>query len=51
MGFFKDEKWKTILGDVDALAYGKWSTPADDPTNAAGFRRYGAAKLCEVSMM
>ncbi|KAK9772837.1 hypothetical protein SCAR479_10522 [Seiridium cardinale] len=34
------------------IAKGKWSTPEEHPNDIeAGFRRYGASKLCEVIMM
>ncbi|KAI6091730.1 NAD(P)-binding protein [Hypoxylon rubiginosum] len=39
-------------GSTEPVAKGKWGVPAgrtDDPL--AGFRRYGAGKLCEVMMM
>ena len=32
------------------LAKGKWSTPQDDTTWYAGYRRYGASKLCAVML-
>jgi hypothetical protein len=51
LGFYKGEQRKTIFHDADSIAKGTWSSTKDDPTMKAGFRRYGAAKLCEVMMM
>jgi hypothetical protein len=48
---FEDEKWKTIFHDTESLATGTWSTTEDDPSLKGGFRRYGAAKLCEIMMV
>ncbi|KAK8008210.1 hypothetical protein PG991_010761 [Apiospora marii] len=51
-GQFADPKWKVIIQDgTEAVAKGTWSTTKDDPSWCAGFRRYGAAKLCELMMM
>ncbi|KAK8061921.1 hypothetical protein PG994_008287 [Apiospora phragmitis] len=33
------------------VAKGTWSTTKDDPSWCAGFRRYGAAKMCEAMMI
>ncbi|CAJ2511097.1 Uu.00g067220.m01.CDS01 [Anthostomella pinea] len=38
--------------DTESLARGKWSSAEEHPDNLeAGYRRYGAAKLCEVMFM
>ncbi|KAH8883195.1 NAD(P)-binding protein [Thozetella sp. PMI_491] len=37
-----------LFTDTEALAKGKWS---NDPDPLAGYRRYGATKLCEVMFM
>lgn len=51
-GQFTDKKWKVIIQDsTEPVARGRWSTTEDDPSWCAGFRRYGAAKLCELMMM
>ncbi|KAI1084418.1 NAD(P)-binding protein [Whalleya microplaca] len=52
---YESEKYNEIFKqpmDVEKLARGRWSTAEEHPGDAdAGFRRYGAAKLCEVMMM
>ncbi|KAI1759916.1 hypothetical protein GGR53DRAFT_511933 [Hypoxylon sp. FL1150] len=51
-GQFKDPKWKTIFQDsTEPVARGTWSTTEDDPSWCAGFRRYAAAKMCELMMI
>ncbi|KAK7962821.1 short-chain dehydrogenase [Apiospora aurea] len=51
-GQFSDPKWKTIFQDsTESVAKGTWSTTADDPSWCAGFRRYGASKMCEAMMI
>lgn len=51
VGLYEDEKWKTVFHDTDSIAKGTWSSTKDDPSAMAGFRRYGAGKLCEIMMM
>ncbi|KAI1412254.1 NAD(P)-binding protein [Hypoxylon sp. FL1857] len=48
-----DDKWRPfITGDnIDRIAFGTWSTRADDPSTRNGLRRYGAAKFCLVTMI
>ncbi|KAI5466358.1 hypothetical protein BGZ63DRAFT_348146 [Mariannaea sp. PMI_226] len=41
----------TLFPGVEELAKGKWSTPADGDGWFAGFRRYGASKLCAVMLV
>ena len=48
-GAYKDLK-ELFLG-TEGLAKGTWSTPAEDPSNLAGYRRYGASKLCEIMFL
>ncbi|KAF2477175.1 uncharacterized protein BDR25DRAFT_339170 [Lindgomyces ingoldianus] len=51
-GSFKEAKYNTIFnsGSIDAIAKGNWSLSKDDKTGwAAGYRRYGASKLCCVT--
>ncbi|KAI0602260.1 NAD(P)-binding protein [Biscogniauxia sp. FL1348] len=49
------EKYNQIFKepmDTESLARGKWSRADENPGDRhTGFRRYGAAKLCEVMMM
>ncbi|KXJ94935.1 hypothetical protein Micbo1qcDRAFT_230323 [Microdochium bolleyi] len=46
------ERFRTLLGaGVEAVARGQWSTPETDPSASSGLRRYGAAKLCQVSFI
>ncbi|KAL2836326.1 hypothetical protein BJY01DRAFT_252055 [Aspergillus pseudoustus] len=51
VGMFKDKQWKILLHDTHGLAKGTWSSARDDSSFKAGFRRYGAGKLCEIMMM
>ncbi|ORY06678.1 hypothetical protein BCR34DRAFT_604160 [Clohesyomyces aquaticus] len=51
-GSFKDPKYNTIFSGetTDSIANGTWSLSNDDKTGwAAGYRRYGASKLCGVT--
>lgn len=52
-GSYKEDKHKKIiLDDLERIAKGTWSANEDDSTGwAAGYRRYGASKLCGVMMM
>ncbi|KAI1123710.1 hypothetical protein F5Y10DRAFT_251322 [Nemania abortiva] len=51
-GQFTDKKWKVILQDgTESVAKGTWSTASEDASWRAGFRRYGASKLCELLMI
>ncbi|KAI1144954.1 NAD(P)-binding protein [Nemania diffusa] len=52
-GSFNDPQFKTIIADdLEMLATGTWSSNKDDKTSwAAGYRRYGASKLCAVAMI
>ncbi|KAK9418990.1 putative Ketoreductase (KR) domain-containing protein [Seiridium unicorne] len=51
-GQLKDPKWKVIFHDsTEPVARGTWSTTKDDPSWCAGFRRYAAAKMCELLMI
>ncbi|RDA87744.1 hypothetical protein CP532_1779 [Ophiocordyceps camponoti-leonardi (nom. inval.)] len=52
-GSFKEQRYKTIISDdLEPLAKGAWSASVDDKTGwAAGYRRYGASKLCAVTML
>ncbi|KAI1131980.1 NAD(P)-binding protein [Nemania abortiva] len=52
-GAFNDAKHKVMISDdLEPLAKGTWSLDEDDRTNwAAGYRRYGASKLCAVAMI
>jgi len=43
--------YKTIFHDTESLAKGAWSSALHDKSPEAGFRRYGAAKLCSVMNM
>lgn len=42
-----------IDDDLEPLAKGAWSSTADEKENPwmAGYRRYGASKMCGVSTM
>lgn len=51
MKAFDDPKWKMLFVDTDSVAKGTWSPPTDDGAMQAGFRRYGASKLCQIMMM
>ncbi|KAI0470243.1 putative short-chain dehydrogenase [Xylaria cf. heliscus] len=50
---YKEEKYTTaIFNHIDAIAKGTWSANKDDATTwMSGWRRYGAAKLCSVTMI
>ena len=48
-GAYKD--LKELFPGTEGLAKGTWSTPAEDPSNLAGYRRYGASKLCEIMFL
>lgn len=50
---FKEKKYQEfIVENLDSIAEGTWSPSKDDTTGwAAGYRRYGASKLCGVTMM
>ncbi|KUI60677.1 Short-chain dehydrogenase TIC 32, chloroplastic [Cytospora mali] len=51
-GQYKGDKWQTISHDsTEPIAKGTWSTSNDDPLLRGGYRRYGAAKLCQVMMV
>ncbi|KAL7945961.1 NAD(P)-binding protein [Trichoderma barbatum] len=50
MNAYKDPRYPTLYPGVDALAKGQWSRPEEDPTTKAGFRRYGASKLCAIML-
>lgn len=52
-GSFEHNRYKTMItDDLDSVAKGTWSPDVDgEPAWAAGYRRYGASKLCGVSMM
>lgn len=50
-GSMKDYQSGLLNNNLEAVAKGKWSTPAEDPTYHAGYRRYGATKLCEMMFM
>ncbi|KAI0859748.1 NAD(P)-binding protein [Xylaria cubensis] len=55
LGMYKDpdNRWRPfITGDnIDPIAFGTWSTRADDSGPRSGLRRYGAAKFCLVAMI
>ncbi|KAI1849853.1 hypothetical protein JX265_013556 [Neoarthrinium moseri] len=48
-----DDKWRPFITgeNIDQIAFGTWSTKADDPSTRNGLRRYGAAKFCLVTMI
>ncbi|KAH7316992.1 putative short-chain dehydrogenase [Stachybotrys elegans] len=50
---YKAPEYQSILStDLEPIAKGTWSATADDNTIwAAGYRRYGASKLCGVTMI
>ncbi|ETS80029.1 hypothetical protein PFICI_07558 [Pestalotiopsis fici W106-1] len=49
---YKDERWHTIFHEnSESIAKGTWSTTKEDPSYKGGYRRYGAAKLCQVMMI
>lgn len=51
-GAYKEERFQTFISDdLEPIAKGSWSAK-DDPTNwEAGYRRYGASKLCGIMML
>ncbi|KAK6085258.1 putative short-chain dehydrogenase [Seiridium cupressi] len=47
-----DERWHTIFHDsTEPIAKGTWSTLKEDSLFRSGYRRYGAAKLCQVMII
>lgn len=51
---YVEDKWRTIFNietGTDPIAKGTWSTTEEDPSYKGGYRRYGAAKLCQAMMM
>ncbi|KAI1633646.1 putative short-chain dehydrogenase [Biscogniauxia mediterranea] len=49
---YADKKWQTIFHDsTEPIAKGTWSSTREDPSFRGGYRRYGAAKLCQVMMI
>ncbi|KAK2603184.1 hypothetical protein N8I77_009662 [Diaporthe amygdali] len=51
-GQYQGEKWQTIFHDsAESIAKGTWSTTKEDPSFRGGYRRYGAAKLCQIMMV
>ena len=49
---YAEKKWQTIFhDDTEPIANGTWSSTKEDPSFRGGYRRYGAAKLCQVMMM
>ncbi|KAF3022479.1 hypothetical protein E8E14_010492 [Neopestalotiopsis sp. 37M] len=49
---YVEERWHTIFHEnCEPIAKGTWSTTKDDPSFRGGYRRYGAAKLCQVMMI
>ncbi|RYO81628.1 hypothetical protein DL766_004848 [Monosporascus sp. MC13-8B] len=47
-----EKKWQTIFHDsTEPIAKGTWSSTKEDPSFRGGYRRYGAAKLCQVMMI
>ncbi|KAF7540216.1 hypothetical protein G7054_g1600 [Neopestalotiopsis clavispora] len=49
---YVEERWQTIFHEnCEPIAKGTWSTTKDDPSFRGGYRRYGAAKLCQVMMI
>ncbi|KAI1774972.1 putative short-chain dehydrogenase [Hypoxylon cercidicola] len=53
IGSFQDGRYKTMVDqDLEPLAKGTWSPNVDgEPAWEAGYRRYGASKMCGVSMI
>ncbi|KAK2604314.1 hypothetical protein N8I77_007256 [Diaporthe amygdali] len=46
------EGWTEFMRDGSGpVARGTWSTSKENPTYSGGFRRYGAAKFCQVMMI
>ncbi|KAI1416650.1 putative short-chain dehydrogenase [Hypoxylon sp. FL1857] len=51
-GQYVEKKWYTIFhDDTEPIAKGTWSSTKEDPSFRGGYRRYGAAKLCQVMMI
>ncbi|KAI0473340.1 NAD(P)-binding protein [Xylariaceae sp. FL0804] len=52
-GSFNEARHQTMITDsLDPLANGTWSANKEDTTRwAAGYRRYGASKMCGVAMI
>ncbi|KAF3009409.1 hypothetical protein E8E14_009985 [Neopestalotiopsis sp. 37M] len=52
-GAFKEKRYQSMLSDdLEQIAKGTWSAKKDDKTNwAAAYRRYGASKMCCVTMI
>ncbi|KAI1501963.1 putative short-chain dehydrogenase [Biscogniauxia marginata] len=49
---YAKKKWQTIFHDsTEPIAKGTWSSTREDPSFRGGYRRYGAAQLCQVMMM
>ncbi|KAK8115448.1 short-chain dehydrogenase [Apiospora sp. TS-2023a] len=51
---YKEEKYKTMIttDDLEPIAKGTWSATAEDKTLwMSAYRRYGASKMCGVSMI
>jgi len=51
---YKEENYKTMIttDDLEPIAEGTWSATADEKTLwMSAYRRYGASKMCGVSMM
>ncbi|KAK7930994.1 short-chain dehydrogenase [Apiospora marii] len=50
---YKDQKYKTMIKhDLEPIAKGTWSSTADEKNPwMAAYRRYGASKMCGVSMI
>ncbi|KAF4455614.1 short-chain [Fusarium albosuccineum] len=48
---YKDQRYTTLFPDAEALGKGSWSTPTEDPSADAGYRRYGASKLCAAMFL
>lgn len=51
---FNHEKWMNFIHDVhgsEPIAKGTWSASKEDPSFHSGFRRYGASKFCQASMI
>ncbi|KAK6949325.1 hypothetical protein Daesc_009400 [Daldinia eschscholtzii] len=49
---YVEKKWQTIFHDsTEPIAKGTWSSTKEDPSFRGGYRRYGAAKLCQVMMI
>ncbi|KAH8844088.1 hypothetical protein MCOR27_008563 [Pyricularia oryzae] len=50
-GFYKGEQWRQLHPKTEAVAKGTFSKPESLPAGGHGFRRYGAAKLCQIMMV